>query len=147
MFVFRALLNFRTGRRVGDFLNGLRRIFRNDLDLPTPTTDFIPRKMADGGMNFDPDTLEPLQTKDEETTESAVSEPVATVSGDAPIVQEKSPRPISWPVQQTMEQAEIVPENPSAPTQEVAHTPTAPFSPDAQEQSEEEQISFDLRSL
>jgi hypothetical protein len=46
-----------------------------------------------------------------------------------------------------MEQAEIVPENPSAPTQEVAHTPTAPDSPGAQEHSEEEQISFDLRSL
>jgi len=127
--------------------NKVARFAFDYLDLPTPITDFIPRKMADGGLRFNPDTLEPTQTEEDEKPESAHAESVATVSGDAPIVQEKSPRPISWPVQQTMEQAEIVPENPSAPTQEVAHTPTAPFSPDAQEQSEEEQISFDLRSL
>ena len=64
--------------------------------------------MADGGLSFDPDTLEPIQTEGEEKQESSDSEPVATVSGDAPIVQEKSPRPIPWPVQQVMEQVEVV---------------------------------------
>jgi hypothetical protein len=98
-------------------------------------------------MNFDPDTLEPLQTKDEETTESTDSELVATVSGDAPIVQEKSLRPIPWPVQQAMEQVEVVPDNPSAPVQEITNTPAIPDSSDTQEHSEDEQISFDLRSL
>jgi hypothetical protein len=107
--------------------------------------DFIPRKMADGGLNFDPDTLEPIQTEGEEKQESPNSEPMATVSGDAPIVQEKSPRPIPWPVQQVMEQVEVVPTNPSAPAQEMVYTPSSPDSPDAQEHSEDEQISFELR--
>jgi hypothetical protein len=81
----------------------------------------------------------------EEKQGSSNSEPVATVSGDAPIAQEKSPRPIPWPVQQVMEQVEVVPPNPSTPAQEITTSPSAPDSPDAQEHSEDEQISFDLR--
>jgi hypothetical protein len=127
--------------------NNVARFAFDYLDLPTPTVDFIPRKMADGGLSFDPDTLEPIQTEGEEKQESSDSEPVATVSGDAPIVQEKSPRPIPWPVQQAMEQAEIGAENPSAPVQEISNVPVTSDSPDAQEHSEDEQISFDLRSL
>jgi hypothetical protein len=95
-------------------------------------------------LSFDPDTLEPIQTESEERQESSNSEPVATVSGDAPIVQEKSPRPIPWPVQQAMEQFEIVPENPSAPVQEVVNTPAGS---EIHENAEDEQISLDLRSL
>jgi len=127
--------------------NNVARFAFDYLDLPMPTVDFIPRKMADGGLSFDPDTLEPIQTEGEEKQESSDSEPVATVSGDAPIVQEKSPRPIPWPVQQAMEQAEIGTENPSAPVQEISNVPVTSDSPDAQEHSEDEQISFDLRSL
>ena len=103
--------------------------------------------MADGGLAFDPDTLKRIQLECEEARKVAESEPTATVSGDAPIVEEKSPRPIPWPVQQAMEQTEIVPENPSAPVQEIANTPVIPDSPDTQEQSEDEQLSLDLRSL
>jgi type IV secretory pathway TraG/TraD family ATPase VirD4 len=125
--------------------NNVARFAFDYLDLPTPTTDFIPRKMADGGLAFDPDTLEPIQQEDKENPESSDSEPVATVSGDAPIVQEKSPRPIPWPVQQVMEQVEVVPTNPSTPAHEMANTPSSPDSPDAQEHSEDEQISFELR--
>jgi type IV secretory pathway TraG/TraD family ATPase VirD4 len=125
--------------------NNVARFAFDYLDLPTPTVDFIPRKMADGGLSFDPDTLEPIQTESEERQESSNSEPVATVSGDAPIVQEKSPRPIPWPVQQVMEQVEVVPTNPSAPAHEMANTPSSPDLPDAQEHSEDEQISFELR--
>jgi hypothetical protein len=127
--------------------NNVARFAFDYLDLPMPTVDFIPRKMADGGLSFDPDTLEPIQPEGEEKQESSDSEPVATVSGDAPIVQEKSPRPIPWPVQQAMEQAEIGTENPSAPVQEISNVPVTSDSPDAQEHSEDEQISFDLRSL
>jgi type IV secretory pathway TraG/TraD family ATPase VirD4 len=127
--------------------NNVARFAFDYLDLPTPTVDFIPRKMADGGLSFDPDTLEPIQTEGEEKQESSDSEPVAKVSGDAPIVQEKSPRPIPWPVQQVMEQTEIAPDNSPAPIQEVANTPAIPDSSDTQEHSEDEQISFDLRSL
>jgi hypothetical protein len=101
--------------------------------------------MADGGLSFDPDTLEPIQTESEERQESSNSEPVATVSGDAPIVQEKSPRPIPWPVQQVMEQVEIVSPNPSTPVQEIPAALSSPDLPDAQEHSEDEQISFELR--
>jgi hypothetical protein len=127
--------------------NNVARFAFDYLDLPTPTTGFIPRKMADGGLSFDPDTLEPIQTEGEEKQESSDSKTVAPVSGDAPIAQEKSPRPIPWPVQQAMEQVEVVPENPSAPTQEVANTPSTFDPSDEQEHSEDEQISFDLRSL
>jgi type IV secretory pathway TraG/TraD family ATPase VirD4 len=127
--------------------NAVARFAFDYLDLPMKNADFIPRKMADGGLAFDPDTLKPIPSEDAEMQVNTGSEPAATVSGDAPIAQEKSPRPIPWPVQQAMEQTEIVPENPSAPVQEVANTPVIPDSPDTQEQSEDEQISLDLRSL
>jgi type IV secretory pathway TraG/TraD family ATPase VirD4 len=125
--------------------NNVARFAFDYLDLPTPTTDFIPRKMADGGLAFDPDTLEPIQQEDKERPESMDSEPVAAVSGDAPIVQEKSPRPIPWPVQQVMEQVEVVPTNPSSHVQEIAHSLPSSDAPDAQEHSDDEQISFELR--
>jgi hypothetical protein len=50
-------------------------------------------------------------------------------------------------VQQAMEQTEIAPENPSTPVQKVANTPAIPDSSETQENLEDEQISFDLRSL
>jgi len=127
--------------------NNVARFAFDYLDLPMPTDSFIPRKMADGGLAFDPDTLKPIPSEDEAMQEKADVDPLATVSGDAPIVQEKSPRPIPWPMQQAMEQTEIVPENPSAPTQEVANTPSTADLSDEQEHSEDEQISLDLRSL
>jgi len=126
--------------------NNVARFAFDYLDLPMSTSDFIPRKMADGGLSFDPDTLKRIQSECEELRKVAESEPVATVSGDAPIVEEKSPRPIPWPVQQAAKQAEVAPENPSAPAQEVANTATIPDSPDIEEHSEDKQISFDLRS-
>jgi type IV secretory pathway TraG/TraD family ATPase VirD4 len=126
--------------------NNVARFAFDYLDLPMSTADFIPRKMADGGLSFDPDTLKRIQAECEELQKTADSEPVATVSGDAPIVEEKSPRPIPWPVQQAVEQAEIAPESPSASVQEVGNAPATPDSPDVEEHSEDEQISFDLRS-
>jgi len=127
--------------------NNVARFAFDYLDLPTSTDSFIPRKMADGGLAFDPDTLKRIQVECEEARKVAESESAATVSGDAPVVEEKSPRPIPWPVQQALQQTEIAPENPSAPVQEVANAPAIPDSPDTQEQLEDEQISLDLRSL
>jgi hypothetical protein len=127
--------------------NNVARFAFDYLDLPISTTDFIPRKMADGGLAFDPDTLKRIQLECEEARKVAESAPTATVSGDAPIVEEKSPRPIPWPVPQAEEQAEIVPGSSAIPVQEIATAPTAPDSPDTEEHSEDEQLSFDLRSL
>jgi hypothetical protein len=50
-------------------------------------------------------------------------------------------------VPQAEEQAEIVPGSSAIPVQEIATAPTAPDSPDTEEHSEDEQLSFDLRSL
>jgi hypothetical protein len=126
--------------------NAVARFAFDYLDLPIRTDSFVPRKMADGGLSFNPNTLEPIPSESDETQAGDGPEPTATVSGDAPIVQEKSPRPIPWQVQQAMEQTEIVSENPSAPAQEVADAPVTPDSPDIQESSEDVQISLDLRS-
>src|SRR6202034_3638341 len=54
--------------------NNVARFDFDYLDLPTPIPGFLPRKYADGGMSFDPDTLEPRRpafpTFEEEYEES-----------------------------------------------------------------------------
>jgi hypothetical protein len=50
-------------------------------------------------------------------------------------------------MQQAAEQTENALENPSTPTQEIANTPATSDPSNEQEQAENEQISFDLRSL
>ncbi len=125
--------------------NNVARFAFDYLDLPTPTEGFIPRRMADGGMAFDPDTLEPIQPKAEKTAEGADSEAVPTAAGDAPVVLEKSPRPMPCPAQKVMEQVEVVPTNPSTPAEEFGNSLPSSDTPDPQEHSEDERISFELR--
>ena len=48
------------------------------LDLPTPTTAFVPRQSADGEMSFDPDTLQPRRPQTAVTEET---QPVSRVRG------------------------------------------------------------------
>jgi hypothetical protein len=43
--------------------NDLARFAFDYMDLPAPTPGFVPRETADGGMSFDPDTLEPRTPK------------------------------------------------------------------------------------
>ena len=92
--------------------NNVARFDFDYLDLPTPTPGFIPRKYADGGMSFDPDTLEPRRPaylssdedqEDEET--DAESERTADGSSGAPIAHGLKQRPIPWPKEHDAEPA------------------------------------------
>jgi hypothetical protein len=55
-------------------LDSVARFDFDYLDLPTPTTGFMPRKSAGGAMSFDPDTLKPrpVQTVPASSTDSEV---------------------------------------------------------------------------
>jgi hypothetical protein len=95
--------------------NTVARFAFNYLDLPTPTPGFLPRADADGGLSFDPDTLEPRQRK--QTSDVLASEDVTVqTSNDAPIVLEKNPIP--WPKEQVAETARAGTSEQSAPTEE-----------------------------
>jgi type IV secretory pathway TraG/TraD family ATPase VirD4 len=97
--------------------NDVARFDFDYLDLPTPTTGFIPRKYADGGMSFDPDTLEPrrpphLSAGEEEDDEEPQPEPERTAacpsadgSSGAPIAHGLKQQPIPWPKENEMEPA------------------------------------------
>jgi len=95
--------------------NTVARFAFNYLDLPTPTPGFLPRADADGGLSFDPDTLEPRRRK--QTSDALASEDVTVqTSNDAPIVLEKNPIP--WPKEQVAETARAGTSEQSAPTEE-----------------------------
>ena len=95
--------------------NTVARFAFNYLDLPTPTPGFLPRADADGGLSFDPDTLEPRRRK--QTSDVLASEDVTVqTSNDAPIVLEKNPIP--WPKEQVAETARAGTSEQSAPTEE-----------------------------
>ncbi len=76
--------------------NNVARFAFDYLDLPTPTPGFLPRVAADGGLGFDPDTLEPRRKSLSESAQpdSSTGEPTQT-SNDAPLALEKNPIP--WP--------------------------------------------------
>jgi hypothetical protein len=107
--------------------NDVARFDFDYLDLPTPTTGFIPRKYADGGMSFDPDTLEPrrpqyLSAGEEEDDEEPQPEPErkaaypsADGSSGAPIAHGLKPQPIPWPKENEMEPAHAGEKNRPAP--------------------------------
>jgi len=68
--------------------NDLARFAFDYMDLPTPTPGFVPCETADGGMSFDPDTLEPRTPKtpsrDQPTTADESTPTGETASAHAP---------------------------------------------------------------
>jgi hypothetical protein len=107
--------------------NNVARFDFDYLDLPTPTTGFIPRKYADAGMSFDPDTLEPrrppyLSAGEEEDDEEPQPEPERTAaypsadgSSGAPIAHGLKQQPIPWPKENEMEPSHAGEKNLRAP--------------------------------
>jgi type IV secretory pathway TraG/TraD family ATPase VirD4 len=110
--------------------NNVARFDFDYLDLPTPTPGFIPRKYADGGMSFDPDTLEPRRAPffssdedqdDEEAeaeSERTAAQPMADGSNGAPIAHALKQRPIPWPKEHEEEPGGAVEKNRPAPAAE-----------------------------
>jgi hypothetical protein len=82
--------------------NDVARFAFDYMDLPTPTLAFIPRDAADGGLSFDPDTLEPRRpaaapiAPTNETGEAKVG-----TSNDAPLALQRAP--IQWPTKEAAE--------------------------------------------
>jgi hypothetical protein len=76
--------------------NDVARFAFDYMDLPTPTLAFIPRNATDGGLSFDPDTLEPRRPAAAPTapTDDTDEAKVGT-SNDAPLALQRAP--IQWP--------------------------------------------------
>jgi type IV secretory pathway TraG/TraD family ATPase VirD4 len=73
--------------------NNVARFAFDYMDLPTRTPGFIPRETADGGLRFDPDTLEPRRVAAATIPSDDTAEANVGASNDAPLVLEKNPIP------------------------------------------------------
>lgn len=74
--------------------NNVARFAFDYMDLPTPTPSFVPREAADGGLRFDPDTLEPRRVPAATIPSDETAEANVGASNDAPLVLDKNP--ITW---------------------------------------------------
>jgi hypothetical protein len=84
--------------------NNVARFAFDYLDLPTPTPGFLPRETADGGLSFDPDTLESRRKPLAESPQRDNQEGEVTQgSNDAPLALEENPIP--WPKENASELA------------------------------------------
>ena len=98
--------------------NSVARFAFDYLDLPTPTLAFIPREAADGGLSFDPDTLEPRLPNvvgSADHPESDATDSAEQIKNDAPLALERGPIP--WPKQETQEPACAGEENRPVPVE------------------------------
>jgi hypothetical protein len=76
--------------------NSVARFAFGYMDLPTTTPGIIPRMTADGGMSFNPDTLEPLNPKaSPDVGPTTAEDSSATAEVDSARAQERAP--IAWP--------------------------------------------------
>jgi hypothetical protein len=60
------------------------------LDLPVRAAGFIPRPSADGGMKFNPDTLEPVGKTASKPPADETPEPVAPAESSGPFDRQRS---------------------------------------------------------
>jgi type IV secretory pathway TraG/TraD family ATPase VirD4 len=74
--------------------NNVARFAFDYMDLPTRTPSFVPREAADGGLRFDPDTLEPRQVAAATIPSDETAEANVGASNDAPLVLDNNP--ITW---------------------------------------------------
>ena len=130
--------------------NNVARFDFDYIDLPTDTVGFQPRKYADGGMSFNPDTLEPrdpqppsARKEDSEEKPEAQQAAATTTKGPAQTgnanpsahSQEKKPGPIPWPTKDAaQETARAGEKNRSALKTEVELQPAT--TPMEQEETE-----------
>jgi len=98
--------------------NSVARFAFDYLDLPTPTLAFIPREAADGGLSFDPDTLEPRGSKPvepEEQSRPEAADAAEQMTNDAPLGLEINPIPC--PKRETPEPEPAIQENRPMPVE------------------------------
>ncbi len=99
--------------------NDVARFAFDYMDLPTPTLGFIPRETADGGLRFDPDTLEPRRVVAATIQNDETAEANAGASNDAPLVLEKNPIPcLSKDATESARAGEVIQSAPSEDMEE-----------------------------
>jgi hypothetical protein len=118
--------------------NTVARFAFDYMDLPAPTRGFIPRAAADGGLGFDPDTLEPRSrnpvAQAEPQKPETTSNEAAQMANDAPLALEKNPLP--WPKKNSQDPFHADTQAPSAPEAARAIAPATP--PEQTDMAEEE---------
>ena len=121
--------------------NNVARFDFDYIDLPAATVGFQSRKYADGGMSFNPDTLEPRDpqpspTRKEELGKEPEEQPTATAATKGPAQtgnvnqsahsQGKKPGPIPWPKDAAQAQARAGEKNRPSPKTEAELQPATP---------------------
>jgi hypothetical protein len=100
--------------------NNVARFAFDYLDLPIRAAGFTPRPSVDGGMKFNPDTLEPIAKPETKAEAATASVPVAPAESSGPFDRERTSPAVA-----------------QAPAQERAITPLEPTPPEMSEELEE----------